>query len=91
MAPEITLYTKGYCPYCARAKALLNQKGIIQWTEYDLEELPGKQSEMIARSDGRRTVPQIFINGTHIGGSDDLAALDAADKLDAYLASNATR
>lgn len=85
MKRNITLYTKGYCPYCARAKALLRAKGVTDWTEYDLEVVPEKLGEMVARSNGRRTVPQIFIDGDHVGGSDDLQALDAAGRLDRRL------
>jgi len=83
--PHILLYTMGHCPYCRRAKALLAQKGIRDWEEYDLERVPHKRAEMIARSGGRRTVPQIFIGDTHVGGADDLFALDAAGKLDPLL------
>lgn len=83
--PSITLYTMGHCPFCARAKALLKCKGVTEWTEYDLEVVPGKRAEMEARSGGRRTVPQIFIGDTHIGGSDDIYALEAAGGLDPLL------
>ena len=82
---DIVLYTKGYCPYCHRAKALLKAKGVKSFTEYDLEVSPHKFDEMRRRSHGARTVPQIFINGDHIGGSDDLAALNRAGHLDALL------
>lgn len=83
MTPTIILYTKGYCPYCKRAKALLSSKGVT-FTEHDLVLTPELTEEMITRS-GRRTVPQIFIGDTHVGGSDDLFALDKAGKLDALL------
>lgn len=83
--PDIVLYTKGYCPFCHRAKALLESKGFRDYTEYDLEVIPSKLTEMLQRSKGARTVPQIFINGRHIGGSDDLAALNRAGKLDQLL------
>lgn len=85
MERNITLYTMGHCPYCARAKALLREKGVTDWTEFDLEVIPEKRSEMLKRSDGRKTVPQIFIDGFHVGGSDDLFALDAAGGLDPRL------
>ncbi len=85
MTPEITLYTMGHCPYCARAKALLREKGVTQWTEYDLEVVPEKREEMMQLSGGRVTVPQIFIDGFHAGGSDDLFALDAKGGLDPRL------
>lgn len=83
--PRITLYTMGHCPYCARAKALLRRKGITAWTEYDLELVPRKRAEMIGRSNGRRTVPQIFIGDRHVGGSDELFELEAAGELDPLL------
>ncbi len=84
--PPITLYTMGHCPYCARAKALLKRKGVSDWTEFDLEQVPEKRTEMELRSGGRRTVPQIFIGDTHVGGSDDIHKLDAAGGLDRLLA-----
>lgn len=83
--PAITIYTKDYCPYCHRAKALLKQKGAA-FTEIDIQREPDKRPEMIARASGRTTVPQIFIGGVHVGGCDDLHALDAAGKLDSMLA-----
>ena len=85
MKQEITLYTMGHCPYCARAKSLLRSKGVAQWSEYDLEVVPEKREEMMELSNGRVTVPQIFINGQHIGGSDDLFRFDEAGKLDPLL------
>lgn len=78
------MYSKGWCPYCVRARALLQTKG-ADIEEIDIEEHPGRREEMISRS-GRRTVPQIFIGERHIGGSDDLHALNAAGGLDALLA-----
>jgi glutaredoxin 3 len=75
----------GHCPYCKRAKALLLEKGITDWEEYDLEVVPEKRGEMLARSNGRHTVPQIFIGDTHIGGADDLFKLDTAGRLDPLL------
>jgi len=84
--PTITLYTMGHCPFCARAKALLRRKGVREWQEYDLEDEPQWcREEMERRSGGRRTVPQIFIGDTHVGGSDDLYALEAAGGLDPLL------
>ena len=83
--PHILLYTMGHCPYCKRAKALLRDKGITEWEEYDLEVVPAKRGEMIAKSGGRTTVPQIFIGQTHVGGADDLFRLDAAGGLDRLL------
>jgi glutaredoxin 3 len=81
---EITLYTKSWCPYCASAKRLLTQKG-ASFTEIDIEAKPEKRAEMIGKAGGRTTVPQIFINGRHIGGSDDLHALDHQGQLDPLL------
>jgi glutaredoxin 3 len=82
--PEVLVYTKSWCPYCARAKALLRGKGVV-YTEVDVEAVPERRDEMIAAS-GRRTVPQIFIGARHIGGCDDLHELDAAGGLDPLLA-----
>jgi thioredoxin reductase (NADPH) len=82
--PPITMYSKGWCPYCDRAKALLTSKG-QEWEEIDVEAEPAKLAEMIRRSGGRRTVPQIFIGEQHVGGFDDLAALEGAGELDALL------
>lgn len=83
--PHILLYTMGHCPYCTRAKALLREKGITEWEEYDLEVVPEKRGEMLVKAGGRRTVPQIFIGDTHVGGADDLFQLDAAGRLDQLL------
>lgn len=81
--PPITLYTTTYCPYCVKAKELLKKKD-VQWTEISAED-DAVREEMIKKSGGRRTVPQIFIGETHVGGCDDLYALDKAGKLDALL------
>lgn len=81
---QVEVYSKIYCPYCHRAKALLNSKGVA-FTEYDITMGGPKRAEMISRSDGRTTVPQIFIDGQHVGGSDDLVALEAAGRLDILL------
>ena len=81
---KIEVYTTPWCGYCARAKALLEKKGAA-YEETDVMEDAVKRSEMRERSK-RSTVPQIFINGQHIGGSDELAALEQAGKLDALLA-----
>ncbi len=83
--PKVEVYTKFLCPYCARAMKLLKGKGIIV-DEIDITMGGPLRSAMLTRSEGRTTVPQIFINGTAIGGSDDLVALDRAGKLDALLA-----
>jgi glutaredoxin 3 len=78
------MYTTGWCPYCSRAKALLQKKG-VQFAEINLDEEPGRRAEMIERGHGGRTVPQIFIDGEHIGGCDEMVALDRAGKLDPKL------
>lgn len=83
--PDVTIYATMFCPYCARAKRLLESKG-VKYTEIDVDVTIGAREEMVQRSGGRRTVPQIFINGTHVGGCDDLHALERAGKLDAMLA-----
>ncbi len=81
---KVEIYTTPVCPYCLRAKRLLAEKG-VPFTEIDVSRDPAKRDEMMARSDGRYTVPQIFIDGTGIGGSDDLHDLDDAGKLDPML------
>jgi len=81
--PAVVMYTTGWCPYCARARALLESKGVV-FEEFNVESQPEKRAEMQTRS-GRRTVPQIFIGDQHIGGCDDLHALDDAGKLDGLL------
>jgi glutaredoxin 3 len=83
--PRIEIYTKFMCPYCARAKALLDTKG-VSYEETDITMDSAKRQEMLGRANGRTTVPQIFIDGTHIGGCDDLMALNAKGALDPLLA-----
>ena len=83
--PHILLYTTSGCPFCTRARALLRSKA-AQFEEVDIEFAPEKRTEMIERS-GRTTVPQIWIGDRHIGGCDDLMALDAGGELDALLSS----
>lgn len=83
--PKIEIYTKFTCGFCHRAKALLSSKGAA-FDETDISMGGPKRAEMIERANGAQTVPQIFIAGQHIGGSDDLAALDASGKLDELLA-----
>ena len=83
--PQVEVYTKWGCPYCTRALALLGAKG-VSVTEYDITMGGSKRAEMLARAPGVSTVPQIFINGQHVGGSDDLAALEAAGRLEPLLA-----
>lgn len=82
--PRVEIYTKFLCPYCTRAKALLSGKKVA-FEEIDVTMDSTRRGEMVERSGGGRTVPQIFIGGTHIGGSDDLAALDARGALDPLL------
>jgi len=81
--PAIVMYTTNWCPYCERARRLLKAKG-ASFEEIDVESAAEKRAEMQARS-GRRTVPQIFIGDHHVGGSDDLAALEDSGKLNALL------
>jgi glutaredoxin 3 len=81
---QIDIYTTRFCPYCHAAKRLLSHKGVA-FTEIDVSGDPKGRSEMVARASGRMTVPQIFIGSTHVGGYDDLYALDRAGKLDPLL------
>ncbi len=83
--PLITLYTTPFCGYCAAAKRLLAQKG-VSYTEIDVSEDPERRAEMVKRSGGGRTVPQIFFGERHIGGFDDMNALERSGKLDPLLA-----
>lgn len=83
MAPKVEFYATSWCPYCTRARQLLASKG-LEIDEIDVEARPGAREEMVVRS-GRSSVPQIFINRTHIGGCDDLIALDAAGGLEPLL------
>ena len=83
MAPKVQFYATSWCPYCTRARQLLTSRG-VEIEEIDVEARPGAREEMVARS-GRTSVPQIFINQTHIGGCDDLIALDIAGGLDPLL------
>ncbi len=84
--PPVEIYTTRWCPYCYLAKALLKRKG-IEFIEIDLSSEHERRSEMIERANGRMTVPQIFIGPVHLGGNDDLHALERAGKLNALLAS----
>jgi len=81
---EITIYLTQYCPYCVRAKGLLNSKE-VNYTEIDIGAQPEFRSEMIQKSNGVTSVPQIFIGETYVGGCDDLFASEQADKLDGLL------
>ena len=83
--PHVEIYTKFLCPYCTRAKSLLKSKG-VNFDEYDITMGGPKRAEMLQRANGRTTVPQIFIDNYHVGGSDDLAALEREGRLDPLLA-----
>lgn len=83
--PSVTIFTRSDCPYCHMAKDLLREKSVA-FEEIDVGREPARRSEMISRSGGRATVPQVFIDGRHVGGCDDLYALDRAGGLDAMLA-----
>lgn len=82
--PKVTIYTTAFCPYCHSAKALLRRKN-VDFSEIDVSYDPEERQRMTAKANGRRTVPQIFIGETHVGGSDDLHALDRQGKLDPLL------
>ena len=82
---EVTIYTKPYCPYCIRAVSLLEKKG-VEFQEIEAAFDPEKRQEMVQRANGRSTFPQIFIGEQHIGGCDDMMALEYDGKLDALLA-----
>ena len=83
-AAAVVMYSTAWCPYCARARNLLARKGVA-FTDIDIESGSTLRAEMIEKSGGRRSVPQIFIGSRHVGGCDDLHALDAAGELDALL------
>jgi len=82
---QITVYSSDYCPYCHRAKALLRERGVTHWEEIVVDGRPEVRAAM-AQQVGRTSVPQIFINGQHVGGCDDLHALDAQGALEPLLA-----
>ena len=86
--PTIDIYTKFACPFCVRAKHLLQRKG-VEFNEYDITLGGPKREEMLARAPQARTVPQIFIGDTHVGGSDELFALDQSGDLDRLIADSA--
>jgi glutaredoxin 3 len=81
--PKVVIYLTGWCPYCTRAKQLLERKG-VDFEEIDVDARPEARKEMMARS-GRSSVPQIFIGATHVGGCDDLHELEASGRLDTLL------
>lgn len=82
---KVVVYTTNYCPYCVKVKQLLKNKG-VEFQEIDLSNDDAGRVELVNISGGRKTVPQVFINGQHIGGCDDLFALDAKKELDHLLA-----
>lgn len=84
MAAKVEIYTWSTCPFCIRAKALLDKKG-VEYTEYCLDGDEAGRAEMAERANGRRSVPQVFVNDQHIGGCDDIYALNARGKLDPLL------
>jgi glutaredoxin 3 len=87
---QIEIYTTRYCPYCHAAKRLLSRKG-VDFIEIDVSGDAQRRSEMVMRANGRMAVPQIFIGSTHIGGFDDLSALDRAGRLDSLLSVGGTK
>ena len=87
---KIEIYTTPWCGYCARAKALLDRKGVA-YEEIDVTSTPGARERMITRAAGRRTVPQIFVDDRHLGDSDEIAALERAGKLDTLLTPDLTK
>jgi glutaredoxin 3 len=82
--PVVEIYTQPFCPYCARAKRILGERG-IEFREIDAPHGTPERAEAIRRSGGQTTVPQIFVGGRHLGGCDDLTELDETGKLDAWL------
>lgn len=84
MASKVEIYTWSSCPFCIRAKALLDKKG-VDYIEYGIDGDEAARAEMAKRANGRRSVPQVFINDRHIGGCDDTYALEAQGKLDSLL------
>ena len=85
MSAKVEIYTSMFCGYCARAKALLSRKG-VDFVEYDVDADSSLREAMTKRAGGRTSVPQVFIDGRHVGGCDDIHALDAAGELDRLLA-----
>lgn len=86
MTAKVEIYTWSTCPFCLRAKSLLNKKG-VNFTEYSIDGDEDARAKMAQRANGRRSLPQIFINDNHIGGCDDIHALERQGKLDEMLAS----
>jgi Glutaredoxin, GrxC family len=83
--PNVTMYCTAVCPYCTMAEKLLNKKGVTEINKIRIDLDPSKKDEMVART-GRRTVPQIYIDDFHVGGFDDMSALDVEGKLEPLLA-----
>jgi len=81
---KIEIYSGDHCPYCVRAKSLLKQRDLA-FTEYNVQQDQGKRAEMMQRSNGGRSIPQIFINDKHVGGCDDLYAIDKKGELESWL------
>ena len=84
MKPKVLMYSTAVCPYCVRAEQLLNRKGVVEIEKVRVDLEPQRRAEMMEKT-GRRSVPQIFIGDTHVGGCDELYALDRAGKLDPLL------
>ena len=82
--PEVEVYTTPVCPYCRSAKELLRRKG-VEFREINVDAEPQRRAEMVARANGRTTVPQVFVGDAHVGGCDDLYALEEAGELDRLL------
>ncbi len=85
---EIIIYTKDYCPHCVKVKELFKIKGYTEFKEIDITHSSELQQEMLSKANGKKTVPQVFVNGVHVGGCDDTYALDKAGKLDGLLKAN---
>jgi glutaredoxin 3 len=81
---KIEVYSGNFCPHCIQAKSLLKRRG-LDYVEYNVQAQPEKRQEMLERTSGARTIPQIFINGRHVGGSDELHALDRKGELNQWL------
>ena len=86
MQPKILMYATAVCPYCVRAEGLLRRKGVTEIEKVRIDTDPARRDEMMERTGGRRTVPQIYIGDYHVGGCDDLFALDHEGKLEPLLA-----
>ena len=85
--PHAEIYTSGFCGFCVAAKNFLKNRG-VEWTEVRIDQEAGKLAEMLERSGGRRSVPQVFINGAYVGGYDDLVAAERSGRLSELFASN---